>query len=98
MTTKDKHKAVLVLASASPRRAALLAQAGIVPAAILSPEIDESVCKGEQPRPHGLEIPAPEGDMIERAGAVLGLWDHNIPAPGPGAVGGLHQMHHRNAP
>ena len=56
MTTKDKHKAVLVLASASPRRAALLAQAGIVPAAILSPEIDESVRKGEQPRPHAQRL------------------------------------------
>ena len=32
----------LVLASASPRRAALLAQAGIIPDAIVTPDVDET--------------------------------------------------------
>ena len=61
-------KPVLVLASASPRRAALLAQAGIVPAAIVSPEIDESVKKGELPRPHAMRLAA------EKARAARARW------------------------
>jgi septum formation protein len=61
-------KPVLVLASASPRRAALLAQAGIKPAAIVSPEIDESVQKGEQPRPHAQRLAA------EKARAARARW------------------------
>jgi septum formation protein len=48
----------LVLASASPRRLALLAQAGIVPDAVLSPEIDEAPLKGELPRLHALRLAA----------------------------------------
>jgi septum formation protein len=40
----------LVLASASPRRLALLAQIGVKPDAILPSEIDESPLKGEPPR------------------------------------------------
>lgn len=40
----------LVLASASPRRRDLLAQIGIVPAAILPADIDESPQPGELPR------------------------------------------------
>ncbi len=49
---------MLVLASESPRRAALLAQAGIVPDAIRPAAIDESVLKGEQPRLHALRLAA----------------------------------------
>lgn len=40
----------LVLASASPRRLALLEQAGIMPDALRPATIDESVAKGEVPR------------------------------------------------
>ena len=40
----------LVLASESPRRLALLAQAGIIPDAIVPAAIDESVRKAEMPR------------------------------------------------
>ena len=46
----------LILASESPRRAALLAQAGIVPDAILPAAIDESVKKAELPREHALRL------------------------------------------
>jgi len=46
----------LILASESPRRAALLAQAGIVPDAIIPAAIDESVRKAEQPREHALRL------------------------------------------
>ena len=46
----------LVLASASPRRAGLLAQAGIVPASIRAPEIDETPLKAELPRLYVLRM------------------------------------------
>ena len=43
-------KGFLVLASESPRRKALLAQAGILPDAVMPADIDESVRKAEAPR------------------------------------------------
>src|SRR5271155_4029017 len=46
----------LVLASESPRRLALLAQAGIVPAHVVPAAIDESARKGESPRIHALRL------------------------------------------
>jgi len=46
----------LVLASESPRRLALLAQAGIVPAHVVPAAIDETVAKDEQPRNHALRL------------------------------------------
>jgi septum formation protein len=48
----------LVLASESPRRLALLAQAGITPAHVVPAAIDESVRKGELPRLHALRLAA----------------------------------------
>lgn len=41
-----------ILGSASPRRKELLAQIGVVPDAILPPDIDEDPRKGELPRPY----------------------------------------------
>src|SRR5476649_2918035 len=49
-------KPELVLASESPRRLALLAQAGIVPAHIIPAAIDERAKKGELPRLHALRL------------------------------------------
>lgn len=46
----------LILASASPRRAALLAQIGVRPADILPADIDETPGKEEPPRPHALRL------------------------------------------
>jgi septum formation protein len=46
----------LVLASESPRRLALLAQAGVVPAQILPAHIDETPLKGEEPRAHAKRL------------------------------------------
>jgi septum formation protein len=46
----------LVLASASPRRQALLAQAGISPDAILAADIDETIHRNETPRAYGLRL------------------------------------------
>jgi septum formation protein len=47
---------LLVLASESPRRKALLAQIGITPDAIVPAEIDESIRKGELPRMHAQRL------------------------------------------
>src|SRR3954468_12601829 len=55
-STIASGKSILVLASESPRRKALLAQAGIIPAAIIPAAIDESVIKGELPRIHALRL------------------------------------------
>ena len=49
-------KPELVLASESPRRLALLAQAGIVPPHVVPAAIDESAKKGELPRIHALRL------------------------------------------
>ncbi len=46
----------LILGSASPRRLELLAGLGIVPDAILPPDIDETPMKGELPRPYAARL------------------------------------------
>ncbi len=48
----------LVLASESPRRLALLAQAGITPAHVVPAALDERVRRGELPRLHALRLAA----------------------------------------
>ena len=62
----------LVLASASPRRAALLGQAGIVPDAIIAPEIDETLKTGELPRDYARRIAA------EKTKALASSYDDAI--------------------
>jgi septum formation protein len=56
---------LLVLASESPRRAALLAQAGIIPDAIRPAAIDEAVRKGEQPRLHAVRLATQKARKVE---------------------------------
>lgn len=46
----------LILGSGSPRRRELLAQLGVVPDAILPPDIDEDPRKGELPRPYAARL------------------------------------------
>ncbi|MGB3277977.1 MAG: Maf family protein [Pseudorhodobacter sp.] len=58
----------LILGSASPRRLALLAQIGVVPDAVLPPDIDEDPLKGELPRPYCARI-AREKALAVQAGA-----------------------------
>jgi septum formation protein len=65
--------APLVLASESPRRLALLAQAGIIPDAVRPASIDEAVRKGELPRIHALRLAA------EKARKAHSEW-HGKPA------------------
>ncbi len=60
--------ASLILASASPRRLELLAQAGIVPDAVDAADIDESPIGSETPRLLALRLAA------EKARVVAGRW------------------------
>ncbi len=55
----------LILGSGSPRRLEILAQMGIVPDAVLPPDIDESPARGELPRPYAQRL------AREKALAVL---------------------------
>lgn len=62
----------LVLASSSPRRRELLAQIGVVPARIASPDIDESAGRGELPRAYALRMALEKAAAVERgAGEVV---------------------------
>ena len=45
-----------ILGSGSPRRLDLLAQLGVVPDAVVAPDIDEDPGKGELPRPYCIRI------------------------------------------
>lgn len=56
----------LVLASSSPRRRELLAQIGVVPARIASPDIDESALKGERPADYALRLAETKARAVER--------------------------------
>lgn len=56
-----------ILGSGSPRRRELLAQLGIIPDAILAPDIDEDPRKAELPRPYCTRL-AREKAMAVRAG------------------------------
>lgn len=60
-------EAQFILASGSPRRLELLGRLGIVPARVLSPDIDESPLKGELPRDHAVRLAAEKA----RAAALL---------------------------
>lgn len=53
-----------ILASASPRRLALLAQIGLVPDATVPADLDETLCKNELPEPHAHRL------ALEKAKAV----------------------------
>jgi septum formation protein len=59
----------LVLASESPRRKVLLAQAGITPDAIVPTAIDETPRKGELPRAHALRL------AVEKANEAAARWE-----------------------
>ncbi|PZR00328.1 MAG: septum formation protein Maf [Cereibacter sphaeroides] len=71
----------LILGSGSPRRKELLAQLGIVPDAILPPDIDEDPRKGELPRPYcarlarekALAVSAEHDDVVLCADTTVAL-------------------------
>lgn len=54
----------LILGSASPRRLELLAGLGIVPDAVLPPDIDETPRRGELPRPYAARLAAEKARAV----------------------------------
>lgn len=56
----------LILASSSPRRRDLLAQIGVIPADIRSPDIDEEPRKGELPRPYAERMATEKARAVPR--------------------------------
>ena len=71
----------LILGSASPRRLELLAQIGVVPDAVLPPDIDETPLKAELPRPYcariarekALAVQAGQDDLVLCADTTVAL-------------------------
>ena len=63
----------LVLASASPRRLALLEQAGLKPDLLNPVDIDETPKKRETPRAHALRMAAEKAAAAQKAPLVRGL-------------------------
>ena len=61
----------LVLASASPRRLALLAQIGIVPDRVVSPDIDEAPLHDELPRQHAQRLARAKAIAVAAPGCYL---------------------------
>src|SRR6202000_2988617 len=53
----------LVLASSSPRRLMLLAQIGVTPERVVSPDIDETPHKTELPRPYAERMAREKAEM-----------------------------------
>src|SRR5579871_4731749 len=56
----------LVLASESPRRIGLLAQAGIVPDAVIAAAVDESIHRNELPRAYALRLAEAKARAVAR--------------------------------
>jgi septum formation protein len=61
----------LILASASPRRLALLAQIGLIPDAVIAADIDETVRKDELPRPLAQRLARAKAAAVVRPGAFV---------------------------
>ena len=88
-STTASSKLRFILGSGSPRRKELLAQLGIVPDAILPPDINEDPLKGELPRPYcarlarekAAAIPAGPNDIILTADTTVALGRRIIGKP-----------------
>jgi septum formation protein len=61
----------LVLASASPRRLALLAQIGITPDEVVAADIDETPLKKETPRAHALRLARAKAEAVKARDALV---------------------------
>ena len=85
--TVDVVLPALVLASSSPRRRELLGQLGLVPARIVSPDIDETPRRGEVPRDYAqrmarekaLAVEAGVGEVILAGDTVVGAGRRILP-------------------
>jgi septum formation protein len=77
----------LVLASASPRRIALLAQIGVTPDQTLAPDIDETPLSGELPRQYAARLArakaaaGPTGKFVLAADTVVAAGRHILGKP-----------------
>ncbi len=60
----QKNTSHLILASASPRRLALLANIGVVPRSIVPADIDETPSQTELPKPHALRLAIGKAEAI----------------------------------
>ena len=65
------NEPTLVLASASPRRLALLAQIGIVPDRVIAPDIDESPLRDELPRHHAMRLARAKAIAVDAPGCYV---------------------------
>ncbi|MGF1607447.1 MAG: Maf family protein, partial [Rhodothalassiaceae bacterium] len=63
--------APLVLASASPRRLALLARIGITPDEVIPAAIDETPLKDELPRDHARRLAVAKADAVYAPGRYV---------------------------
>src|SRR5689334_22963569 len=61
----------LVLASASPRRLALLAQIGVTPDQVIATDVDETPLKGETPRLLALRLARAKAEAVKTPGAIV---------------------------
>lgn len=61
----------LILASASPRRLALLAQIGITPDEVIAADIDETPLDKETPRNLALRLARQKAEAVKAAGAIV---------------------------
>ncbi len=67
----DSDRPRLILASASPRRLALLAQIGVYPDAVIAPDIDETPHRDEVPRLLAQRLARAKADAAARSGAFV---------------------------
>ena len=65
------HSGPLVLASASPRRLALLAQLGITPDRVAAPDIDETPHRNEAPRVYAARMALAKAHRVAQPGAFV---------------------------
>lgn len=73
--------AVLVLASSSPRRRALLEQIGYLPARTVAPDIDETPRKGELPRAYAIRLAAEKARAVAQSrGEIVIAGDTTVAA------------------
>ena len=66
-SNNPRRRLGLILASESPRRKVLLAQAGIIPDAILPTAVDERPRKTESPREHALRLAIAKAEAAQTA-------------------------------
>ncbi len=71
MAATAEPRPALILASASPRRLALLAQIGIFPDAVVPAEIDETPRKAELPRKLAQRLSRAKATAVARPGAFV---------------------------